>query len=127
MAKSIHLRHYFVTNVSLNFHLGIITCHFFNHVASKNFYNDFSCASTDQNEPEGQNGGDVNSHPVETMDTDEPEKQEKPAAAKPAIRMSFAEYKRISNLLVLHMQKMEQRKSRFFHYNNVFLHFPIEV
>uniref|UniRef100_A0A673IGB9 DNA replication licensing factor MCM6 n=1 Tax=Sinocyclocheilus rhinocerous TaxID=307959 RepID=A0A673IGB9_9TELE len=36
------------------------------------------------------------------------EKQEKPAAAKPALRMSFAEYKRVSNLLVLHMQKMEQ-------------------
>uniref|UniRef100_A0A671PN70 DNA replication licensing factor MCM6 n=1 Tax=Sinocyclocheilus anshuiensis TaxID=1608454 RepID=A0A671PN70_9TELE len=29
-------------------------------------------------------------------------------AAKPALRMSFAEYKRVSNLLVLHMQKMEQ-------------------
>lgn len=77
---------------------------------------DFSCASTDQNElfgkeTEGQNGGGVNGHPVEAMDTDEPEKQEKPAVTKPAVRMSFAEYKRVSNLLVLHMQKMEQRKS----------------
>uniref|UniRef100_A0A8C2ESS0 DNA replication licensing factor MCM6 n=1 Tax=Cyprinus carpio TaxID=7962 RepID=A0A8C2ESS0_CYPCA len=56
----------------------------------------------------GQNGAEVNGHPVEAMDTDEVEKQEKPAAAKPALRMSFAEYKKISNLLVLHMQKMEQ-------------------
>uniref|UniRef100_A0A672KY74 DNA helicase n=1 Tax=Sinocyclocheilus grahami TaxID=75366 RepID=A0A672KY74_SINGR len=54
------------------------------------------------------NGGEVNGHPVEAMDTDEVETQEKPAAAKPALRMSFAEYKRVSNLLVLHMQKMEQ-------------------
>uniref|UniRef100_A0A671NWT2 DNA helicase n=1 Tax=Sinocyclocheilus anshuiensis TaxID=1608454 RepID=A0A671NWT2_9TELE len=60
------------------------------------------------NETEGQNGGEVNGHPVEAMDTDGVEKQEKPAAAKPALRMSFAEYKRVSNLLVLHMQKMEQ-------------------
>uniref|UniRef100_A0A671NWU6 DNA helicase n=1 Tax=Sinocyclocheilus anshuiensis TaxID=1608454 RepID=A0A671NWU6_9TELE len=59
-------------------------------------------------ETEGQNGGEVNGHPVEAMDTDGVEKQEKPAAAKPALRMSFAEYKRVSNLLVLHMQKMEQ-------------------
>lgn len=77
---------------------------------------DFSYTSTDQNdllgkETEGQNGGEVNGHPVEAMDTDEPEKQEKPAGTKPAIRMSFAEYKRVSNLLVLHMQKMEQCKS----------------
>uniref|UniRef100_A0A673IGX5 DNA replication licensing factor MCM6 n=1 Tax=Sinocyclocheilus rhinocerous TaxID=307959 RepID=A0A673IGX5_9TELE len=59
-------------------------------------------------ETEGQNGAEVNGHPGEAMDTDEVEKQEKPAAAKPALRMSFAEYKRVSNLLVLHMQKMEQ-------------------
>lgn len=80
---------------------------------------DLSCSSTDQNdlfgkETEGQNGAEVNGHPVEAMDTDEVEKQEKPAAAKPALRMSFAEYKKISNLLVLHMQKMEQRESWFF-------------
>jgi len=76
---------------------------------------DFSCTSTDQNdmfgkETEGQNGGEVNGHPVEAMDTE----PEKPAVTKPAIRMSFAEYKRVSNLLVLHMQKMEQCKSHFF-------------
>lgn len=87
---------------------------------------DFSCTSTDQNdlfgkETEGQNGGEVNGHAVEAMDT-EPEKQEKPAVTKPAIRMSFAEYKRVSNLLVLHMQKMEQCKSWFFRYNNIFIH-----
>lgn len=85
---------------------------------------DFSYTSTDPNdlfgkETEGRNGGEVNGHPVEAMDTDEPEKQEKPAGTKPAIRMSFAEYKRVSNLLVLHMQKMEQCKSRFFHCNNI--------
>ncbi|ROL43785.1 Zygotic DNA replication licensing factor mcm6-A [Anabarilius grahami] len=50
-------------------------------------------------ETEGQNGGEVNGHPVEAMNTDEPEKQEKPAVTKPAVRMSFAEYKRFSNLL----------------------------
>uniref|UniRef100_A0AAR2J9Y6 DNA replication licensing factor MCM6 n=1 Tax=Pygocentrus nattereri TaxID=42514 RepID=A0AAR2J9Y6_PYGNA len=33
---------------------------------------------------------------------------EKTATTKPALRMSFAEYRRLSNLLVLHMQKMEQ-------------------
>lgn len=73
--------------------------------------------STDQNElfgkeTEGQNGGDVTGHAVEDMETDQTEKQEKPVAAKPALRMSFAEYKRVSNLLVLHMQKMEQRESQ---------------
>uniref|UniRef100_A0AAR2IW96 DNA replication licensing factor MCM6 n=1 Tax=Pygocentrus nattereri TaxID=42514 RepID=A0AAR2IW96_PYGNA len=36
------------------------------------------------------------------------ERAEKTATTKPALRMSFAEYRRLSNLLVLHMQKMEQ-------------------
>lgn len=86
---------------------------------------DLGCSSTDQNdligkETEGQNGAEVNGHPVEAMGTDAVEKQEKPAEAKPALRMSFAEYKRVSNLLVLHMQKMEQREPWLFHcYNNV--------
>ncbi len=73
---------------------------------------DLGCPSTDQN------GAEVNGHPVEAMDTDAVEKQEKPGADKPALRMSFAEYKRVSNLLVLHMQKMEQREPWFYHYNN---------
>lgn len=79
---------------------------------------DLGCSSTDQNDLFGQNGAEVNGHPVEDMDTDAVEKQEKPAAAKPALRMSFAEYKRVSNLLVLHMQKMEQREPWFYHDNN---------
>ncbi|XP_031415647.1 MCM6 minichromosome maintenance deficient 6, like [Clupea harengus] len=44
------------------------------------------------------------------MEMEQPD-QERPvaaAAAKPAIRMSFSEYRRVSNLLVLHMQKLEQ-------------------
>ncbi|TRY55802.1 hypothetical protein DNTS_025648 [Danionella cerebrum] len=69
-----------------------------------------------QNEMFGQemevhNGGGVNGQALEAMDTDRNENQEKPAdavASKPALRMTFAEYKRVSNLLVLHMQKMEQ-------------------
>lgn len=52
---------------------------------------------------DGQNGD-----AVEAMDTGEADQPEKMATAKPAVRMSFAEYRRISNLLVLHMQKMEQ-------------------
>ena len=46
------------------------------------------------------------------MEMEQPD-QERPvaAAAKPAIRMSFSEYRRVSNLLVLHMQKLEQRKT----------------
>ncbi|XP_065132772.1 MCM6 minichromosome maintenance deficient 6, like [Paramisgurnus dabryanus] len=69
---------------------------------------------TDQNElfakEPAQNGGhEVNEHPAEPMETDEAGKKAKTAAeAKPALRLSFSEYKRISNLLVLHMQKMEQ-------------------
>ena len=47
------------------------------------------------------------------MEMEQPD-QERPvaaAAAKPTIRMSFSEYRRVSNLLVLHMQKLEQRKT----------------
>lgn len=58
---------------------------------------------------EGQNG--VAGDAEEAMDTGETERQEKTATAKLALRMSFAEYRRISNLLVLHMQKMEQCES----------------
>lgn len=57
-------------------------------------------------EAEGRNGD-----AVEAMDTGETDQQEKTATARPALRMSFAEYRRISNLLVLHMQKMEQCES----------------
>ncbi|XP_051554164.1 MCM6 minichromosome maintenance deficient 6, like [Myxocyprinus asiaticus] len=59
-------------------------------------------------ETEGQNGVHENGHAMEAMDTDVAGKPEKPAVAKTALRLSFAEYKRISNLMVLHMQKMEQ-------------------
>ncbi|XP_060724339.1 MCM6 minichromosome maintenance deficient 6, like isoform X1 [Tachysurus vachellii] len=57
-------------------------------------------------EMEGKDGsaGDA----VEAMDTEEAEQPEKTATGKQALRMSFAEYRKISNLLVLHMQKMEQ-------------------
>ncbi|KAI7809939.1 MCM6 minichromosome maintenance deficient 6 [Triplophysa rosa] len=68
----------------------------------------------DQNELFGKetevpNGVHENGPPEEPMDThDAAGKPEKAAAAKPALRMSFSDYKRLSNLLVLHMQKMEQ-------------------
>lgn len=58
-----------------------------------------------QNGIDGTNG--TNGHAMETEQPD----ADKPAAAKPALRMSFAEYRRLSNLLILHMQKMEQRKT----------------
>lgn len=72
----------------------------------------FSNRPTDQNdmmseahqEQNGTNG--TNGHAMET----EQSGVDKPAAAKPALRMSFAEYRRVSNLLILHMQKMEQSK-----------------
>ncbi|XP_048859472.1 MCM6 minichromosome maintenance deficient 6, like isoform X1 [Brienomyrus brachyistius] len=38
-----------------------------------------------------------------------PNELHKAAVPKPALRMSFTEYKKISNLLVLHMQRMEER------------------
>ncbi|XP_066578139.1 MCM6 minichromosome maintenance deficient 6, like [Amia ocellicauda] len=45
---------------------------------------------------------------VVPMDTEpEAEKPDKTSVPKPGLRMSFADYKKISNLLVLHMQKME--------------------
>lgn len=34
--------------------------------------------------------------------------------AKPSLRLSFSEYKRISNLLVLHLRRAEEGKARFF-------------
>lgn len=77
----------------------------------------FSYAFTDQNElfvkeTEVPKGVYENGHPEEPMDTDDAAgKPEKAVAAKQALRMSFSEYKRISNLLVLHMQKMEQCES----------------
>ncbi|XP_041912496.1 MCM6 minichromosome maintenance deficient 6, like [Alosa sapidissima] len=52
-----------------------------------------------------QNG--INGTNGHAMETEQPG-EDKPAAAKPALRMSFSEYRRVSNLLVLHMQKMEQ-------------------
>ncbi|XP_056599654.1 MCM6 minichromosome maintenance deficient 6, like isoform X2 [Triplophysa dalaica] len=60
-------------------------------------------------ETEAPKGVYENGHPEEPMDTvDAAGKPEKAVADKQALRMSFSEYKRISNLLVLHMQKMEQ-------------------
>lgn len=73
---------------------------------------------------EGQNG--VAGDAEEAMDTGETERQEKTATAKLALRMSFAEYRRISNLLVLHMQKMEQCESLWTFTTEIAVPFIIE-
>lgn len=39
-----------------------------------------------------------------------PDELQKAGVPKTALRMSFADYKKISNLLVLHMQKMDERE-----------------
>ncbi|XP_062409542.1 MCM6 minichromosome maintenance deficient 6, like [Sardina pilchardus] len=62
-------------------------------------------ADQKQHGTNGTNGSNgTNGH---AMETEQPG-QDKPAAGKPALRMTFSEYRRVSNLLVLHMQKMEQ-------------------
>ncbi|KAG7279993.1 hypothetical protein CRUP_034115 [Coryphaenoides rupestris] len=43
----------------------------------------------------------------EAMDTEATPVRHKISATKPVLKMSFAEYRRISNLIVLHMHKME--------------------
>ncbi|XP_041102563.1 MCM6 minichromosome maintenance deficient 6, like [Polyodon spathula] len=74
--------------------------------------------SPDINFDQENNENDVNDEAVngeakavtseEAMETEqEAVKSEKLSSQKPAVRMSFAEYKKISNLLVLHMHKME--------------------
>ncbi|XP_063058420.1 MCM6 minichromosome maintenance deficient 6, like [Engraulis encrasicolus] len=57
----------------------------------------------DQHPPQNGTNG-TNGHAMEA----EQAGKEEPAAAKATLRMSFAEYRRVSNLLVLHMQKLEQ-------------------
>ncbi|KAL2094383.1 hypothetical protein ACEWY4_009102 [Coilia grayii] len=54
----------------------------------------------EQHPPQNGTNGDA-------METEQPGK-EQPGVTKPTLRMSFAEYRRVSNLLVLHMQKIEQ-------------------
>ncbi|XP_062337993.1 MCM6 minichromosome maintenance deficient 6, like isoform X1 [Osmerus eperlanus] len=64
-------------------------------------------------ESQGTNGTSgtegTNGHPGKAVDVDQqPIRSEKSiAAAQPAFKMTFSEYRRISNLLVLHMQKLE--------------------
>ncbi|XP_046883685.1 MCM6 minichromosome maintenance deficient 6, like [Hypomesus transpacificus] len=64
-------------------------------------------------ESQGTNGTSgtegTNGHPGKAVDVDQqPIRSEKSvAAAQPAFKMTFSEYRRISNLLVLHMQKFE--------------------
>lgn len=56
----------------------------------------------------GTNG----SHAEEAMDTEHGAgRPETTSTAKPALKMTFAQYRRVSNLIVLHMQKMEDSKS----------------
>ncbi|KAK6491860.1 maternal DNA replication licensing factor mcm6 [Huso huso] len=74
--------------------------------------------SPDINFDQENNENDVNDEAIndeakavnseDAMETEEEAvKPEKLSSRKPAVRMSFAEYKKISNLLVLHMHKME--------------------
>ncbi|KAJ8406926.1 hypothetical protein AAFF_G00292020 [Aldrovandia affinis] len=58
---------------------------------------------------EGTAVSGINGHTgAPTVTDQQADGPEKPtAAAKPTLRMTFAEYKKVSNLLVLHMQKME--------------------
>ncbi|XP_033849692.3 MCM6 minichromosome maintenance deficient 6, like [Acipenser ruthenus] len=74
--------------------------------------------SPDINFDQENNENDVNDKAIndeanaanseDAMETEEEAvKPEKLSSQKPAVRMSFAEYKKISNLLVLHMHKME--------------------
>ncbi|KAK1173645.1 hypothetical protein AOXY_G3811 [Acipenser oxyrinchus oxyrinchus] len=57
---------------------------------------------------EAVNGEATAANSEDAMETEEEAvKPEKLSSQKPAARMSFAEYKKISNLLVLHMHKME--------------------
>ncbi|XP_067108731.1 MCM6 minichromosome maintenance deficient 6, like [Osmerus mordax] len=69
--------------------------------------------SQDITESQGTNGTSgtegTNGHPGKAVDVDQqPIRSEKSiAAAQPAFKMTFSEYRRISNLLVLHMQKFE--------------------
>lgn len=51
-------------------------------------------------------------HAEEAMDIDHGAgRPEKTSTAKPALKMTFAEYRRVSNLIILHMQKMDDTKS----------------
>ena len=76
-------------------------------------------------EPQGTNGTSgtegTNGHPEKAVDGDQqPIRSEKSvAAAQPAFKMTFSEYRRISNLLVLHMQKLEDRKNHLTDYSPV--------
>uniref|UniRef100_A0A4W5L9Y9 DNA replication licensing factor MCM6 n=1 Tax=Hucho hucho TaxID=62062 RepID=A0A4W5L9Y9_9TELE len=61
--------------------------------------------SPDINFDQEQDNGEMNE---EAMDTDHGAgRPVKTSTAKPALKMTFAEYRRVSNLIVLHMQKME--------------------
>ncbi|CDQ76554.1 MCM6 minichromosome maintenance deficient 6, like isoform X1 [Oncorhynchus mykiss] len=74
--------------------------------------------SPDINFDQEQDNGEMNdhsdmigtnrNHAEEAMDTEHGAgRPEKTSTAKPALKMTFAEYKRVSNLIVFHMQKME--------------------
>uniref|UniRef100_A0A674CMI3 DNA replication licensing factor MCM6 n=1 Tax=Salmo trutta TaxID=8032 RepID=A0A674CMI3_SALTR len=67
--------------------------------------------SPDINFDQEQDNGEMNgkkSHAEEAMDTEHGAgRPETTSTAKPALKMTFAEYRRVSNLIVLHMQKME--------------------
>uniref|UniRef100_A0A668A9E9 DNA replication licensing factor MCM6 n=1 Tax=Myripristis murdjan TaxID=586833 RepID=A0A668A9E9_9TELE len=57
----------------------------------------------------GTNG--TNGHTGE-MDMEQQPIKDKAATTRPALKMSFSEYRRVSNLIVLHMQKMEESESQ---------------
>uniref|UniRef100_A0A4W5M080 DNA replication licensing factor MCM6 n=1 Tax=Hucho hucho TaxID=62062 RepID=A0A4W5M080_9TELE len=68
--------------------------------------------SPDINFDQEQDDNGTNGHHVEeAMDIDHGAgRPEKTSTAKPALKMTFAEHRRVSNLIVLHMQKMDDSK-----------------
>jgi hypothetical protein len=59
----------------------------------------------------GRNGTNGH-HAEEAMDIDHGAgRPEKTSTAKPALKMTFAEYWRVSNLIILHMHKMDDSQS----------------
>ena len=50
----------------------------------------------------------TNGNHAEMMDTEQQPIKEKTAGAKAVMKMTFNEYRRVSNLIVLHIQKLEE-------------------
>ncbi|KAM4623625.1 MCM6 minichromosome maintenance deficient 6, like [Polymixia lowei] len=60
------------------------------------------------NGEEGNATNGTNGYAGKMMDMEQQPVKEKAVASRPALKMPFSEYRRVSNLIVLHMQKMEE-------------------